>query len=268
MQSHTESAEQLNRYVRQTLESRIKPIEVLLSPICDCYRGEPLAYRATVRINSILSGVLDPEDYLRGEAEESLMAEFMHTALKKVISAAEELEAAQKKAEVLFVACPSSFLSDENLYASLSEQAVSQRPSGAKICLEFDREVTELSGERLATAFSDIRCAGFAVAVSGYGAEGFAIEKLLSACPDYVFFDAETAVLAKDREKRSALPPLINLVRGLGGEAIACGIASDEELREFRSRDCFGFIPSETYKGALLTDNRKKTILEVTHTEA
>jgi len=39
-------------------------------------------------------------------------------------------------------------------------------------------------------------------------------------------------------------------LKSLGGKAIANAVDYDEELREFRARDCSGFIPSEKYSGS------------------
>lgn len=268
MQSNTEYTEQLNIYVQQTLSNRIRPIELLLCPIYDCYQGEALAYRAVVRVNSIIAGVIDQDVYLNGNVDESLMAEFTLLSIKKAMQAGKALKSAERRFSRIFVRCPLPFVFGEDIYASLSALNEGDGRSDTGICLEFDREIMEMGTERLIAAFSDIRSAGFAVAVSGYGGQGFAIEKLLSACPDYVFLDGSVTELVLNREKRSALPPLINLVRGLGGEVIACEVSSDDELREFRSRDCFGFLPSDSYKGALPVESRKKQIIEIINTEA
>lgn len=268
MQEQIERNEQLNRYVQQTLNSRVRPMELWLEPIFDCYGGSVLAYRAQLCINSILAGVLEPDDYCNGNADGQVLWELTVRSLEKALPAAYALECHTGKPCRLFVRCPSSCLMQEELYSTLSQVRRQFPETRAAVCLTFDRDVTELSRERLEVAFADIRSADFAVAVSGYGGDGFCMEKLLAVCPDYVFLDGSMASLATDREKRAVLPALIQLVRGLGGEVIACDIHSDEELREFRSRECFGFLPSDAYRGALPVKSGKRSIADEMSTEA
>lgn len=261
MQGNTQ--EKLNMCVNYTIQSGVQPIEVLLQPIYDCYGAEAIAYKALVRVNSIVSGVLMPDDYINGTADEELLNQLTFRAIRKVAQAKARLESANVKFRRLYVRCPSSFIYAQDLYANLKLLLAEQGVTDTKICLEFDAPVMETESAKLQQCFSDIRAAGLKVAVNGYGGQGFSIEKLLRACPDHLFADETLAQLAVDREKRTALPPLINFAKSLGSDVIACGIRSDEQLREFRSRDCYGFIPNRHYKGAFTVESEGKTVHEI-----
>lgn len=246
MQMRT-TTEQLNMYVQQTLDSRVRPIEILLAPIYGCYTGEAVAYMCVPRINSVISGVLDPQDYLVSCTDEELLLELTKKSLEKAIGVYRELELSSCKVEQLFLQCSELLLHREDLYDCLKQ--LSSGEKDMKISLCFPSGAMSVSDGVLKNAFSDIRASGFHVAVKGYGGKEFPMEKLLSVCPDHLFTHDTLAAISNDREKRGALAPIINLAKSLGAEIVACGIKSDSELREFRSRDCMGFIPDKTYKG-------------------
>lgn len=254
------SEEKLNMCVDYTLQSGVKPLELLLRPIYDCYNAEAVAYECILRINSILSGVLMPDDYLDGTANEELLNDLTFRTLRKVARAKAQLDTGHVTFKQLYVRCPAAFLYTPDLYTKLKLLSAEQDIADHKICLQFDPTIMDAETDRLQNSFADIRAAGLNVAVSGYGGQNFSIEKLLRACPDHLFADESLAQLAIDREKRSALPPLINFAKSLGCDVIARGIQSDEQLREFRSRDCLGFLPEKGYKGAFSLDSREKTI--------
>lgn len=264
MQGEQAYSEKLNIYVKHTVDSGVKPIEVLLQSIYDCYNATTLGYRTIVRVNSMLTGVLQPDDYLNGSADESVLTAFTYRSIEKALFVQCALQENQIPFKRLFVRCPASFLYAEDLYTNLrlllAKGGVKEKEN--RLCLEFDASVMDAESRQLSAVFSDIRAAGCKIAVNGYGGEAFSMEKLLTICPDYLFTADEIAPLAVDREKRSALAPMINFAKSLGSEVIACALSSDEELREFRSRDCFGFIPDRSYRGALAVEGGERTLRE------
>lgn len=251
MNENTIRDEQLNTYVRRTAASGIKPIELFLVPIYDCYGEGTVAYRISANVNSVIAGVLKPEDYMNAVSDEELLFEFSLRILKKTAVLKNRLESSGIKTECLFVRFPATVIYTENLYDGIRKALADALSSGSKLCIEFDNTVMDADSARLAEVFADIRAAGLKVAVCGYGGEDFPMEKLMSACPDFIFTDGRVARLAVDREKRGALAPLINFAKSLGGEIIAEDIHGDAALRELRTRECFGFIPSADYKGTL-----------------
>lgn len=255
---------QLNSYVLRTVDSGVEPLEINFEPVFDLSYGEPIAYRAWLKVNSIISGVILPESYMRLGADEKTLADVSLRAVKKTVRALSELKAAGVDIKLVFVKCSVALFERADLYGDLKSLWGDSEEFKNRICLEFFCEAYEYDAEALERAFCDIRAAGLKVAVSGYGGENFPIEKLIKICPDYVFTSKEFSSLTTDREKRSAVAPLINLVKGLGGKIVAEGVSSDDELREFRSRDCFGFIPSESYRGGVSAVKKTYRLGELT----
>ena len=272
MNANEANAKQLNNLVARTLQSGVKPFEMILEPVYDCYYGEAEAYRVSLAVNSIISGRLAPEDYLRGGSDGKLLADVSLRALKKALALKKTLEAKSEtddgstvsgnatnidstninpiNVKAIFVRCATALFSEPELYSRIRAVLKSENADGEGVYLEFFPEAFEAETDALKGAFGDIRAAGLKVAIDGYGGENFPIEKLLAVCPDAVFSDGKLPKLVTDREKSAAVAPLINLVKGLGGKVIAENVENDEELREFRTRECFGFIPSANYSGS------------------
>lgn len=242
--------EQLNTLVKRTVSSGVKPIELFFQPVFDCDYGEVRAYRANARINSLSVGVLESEDYIDYSANDNLLIDFGHNVISKTLFFLSAL-GNQPQIRFVSVACPTSLIYDKNLYSYLKKAVFSNGDNAKKLCLEFSSSVTEIDGETLKSSLIDIKAAGIKTAINGYGGSAFSMEKLLTVCPDYLYCDKSLASLTTDYEKSGAVAPVINLAKSLGANVIACGIENDMELREFRSRDAFGFIPEDDYKGSL-----------------
>lgn len=254
MIERTTLEKQLNSYVARTIASGVKPLETVLEAVYDCYYGEIKGYRASLTVNSVVSGTLYPEEYMRSAADGKLLSDISLKAIKKACKIKKIFDRAQEKDGLrsgeLYIRCSSSLLEDSELYTRLKDVLSALGESGKGLYLEFYPEAFELDTEILKNAFRDIRAAGLKVAVDGYGGKDFPIEKVISVCPDVVFTSTELNALVTDRERYSAVAPLLNLVKSLGGKAIAEKVDYDEELREFRARDCAGFVPSEKYSGS------------------
>lgn len=247
--------EKLNSYVKRSVDCGVKPIEMLFEPLLGCDFGEAVAYRSYAKINSVITGVLMPEDYLNANISGRVLTDMSLRLLKKAVASAVLFAEKRVKYSFLTVKCPSSLVFESDLYSKLksvlNEFPVYDGEKNYNVCLEFDSSVMQTEGEKLKEVFADIKAAGLKIAVSGYGGDDFAMEKLLSACPNVLFTDERVVSLVKNREKFAAIAPVINFAKSLGGIVIAEGVSDDEELREFRTRECFGFIPSESYKGRI-----------------
>ena len=261
--------EKLNMYVRRSVLSGVKPVEMFFEPVLDCDVGEPLAYRGYAKINSVVTGVLAPSDYLGANVSEKVLADFTMRVLKKTALASTALAEKNIKFGFITVKCPVNLIYSDDLYSLLKNtlKTFAEAENGLfkpeKICLEFDSELMQTDGAKLKTVFADIRAAGVKIAVSGYGGDGFSIEKLLEACPDVLFTDEKLTRLVTDREKGGAVAPILNVAKSLGGNIVADGVIGDEELREFRTRDCLGFIPAESYNGRIETKSGLMTFDEL-----
>lgn len=268
MQSESIYQRKLNIFARRTANSGIEPIETTLTPVFDADFGEAIAYRMELKINSLVSGVYSSKEYLSPSLDEKLAVRYALRSVQKATVAQAELAKSGLPCSVLFVRCPVALIYADGvgeLLASFLDKLGSQSgydllEAVSKICLEFDGSLTDADGETLERALAEIRALQIKTAVDGLGGEGFALEKLISACPDYAFTSARLNALTEDVQKKSALAPVVNLVMGLGGRVIADGIGNDDQLREYRSRGVFGFIPAKSYVGRFGVSGEAKTL--------
>ena len=240
--------QKFNILVEESVKSGVKPLELRFQPACDCNYGEIRAIRSELRVNSVLAGVIDPENYL-AQSDEQTLTEISLKAIDKAIKAINALESRGVRYKFLSVKVDTAIALNADPYSLIKTALEKASATGEKLCLEFPASVTDISGEKLKNAFSDIRAAKVKIAVGGYGGENFAMEKLLSACPNVIYTDPTLAKLALSDEKAAAVAPMLNFAKSLGAEIIADGVENDDELREFRSRDALAFIPSENYRG-------------------
>ena len=251
--------EKLNIFARRTLGSGVKPIETMLTPVFEADFGDVAAYRMQLKINSVVAGVLGENDYLSAQIPEDIAVKYALRSVRKAVAAFAELTKNNLPCPMLFVRCPVALIYAENaggllaseLSGAATENDVDARAFAGKICLEFDASATDADGETLNEFFAEARALSLKIAVDGLGGEGFALEKLLCACPDFAFTSARLNAIATDAEKKNALAPVVNLLANLGGRVVAAEIENDEELREYRARDIFGFLPGAGYAGRL-----------------
>lgn len=251
--------EKLNIFARRTLVSGVKPIETMLTPVFEADFGDVAAYRMQLKINSVVAGVLGENDYLSAQIPEDIAVKYALRSVRKAVAAFAELTKNNLPCSMLFVRCPVALIYAENaggllsseLSGAATENDVDARAIAGKICLEFDASATDADGETLNEFFAEARALSLKIAVDGLGGEGFALEKLLCACPDFAFTSARLNAIATDAEKKNALAPVVNLLANLGGRVVAAEIENDEELREYRARDIFGFVPGAGYAGRL-----------------
>ena len=251
--------EKLNIFARRTLGSGVKPIETTLTPVFEADFGDVAAYRMQLKINSVVAGVLGENDYLSAQIPEDIAVKYALRSVRKAVAAFAELTKNNQPCSMLFVRCPVALIYAENaggllaseLSGAATENDVDPRAFAGNICLEFDASATDADGETLNTFFAEARALSLKIAVDGLGGEGFALEKLLCACPDFAFTSARLNAIATDAEKKNALAPVVNLLANLGGRVVAAEIENDEELREYRARDIFGFVPGAGYAGRL-----------------
>lgn len=270
MQNGNIYSQKLNLFARRTLQSGVKPIETLVTPLFDADFGDAIAYRLQLKVNSVFSGVYAAEEYLSPRLSERISVKYALRSLRKALKAYAEFANCAIPCSVLFVRCPVSLLYAKNVGKLLSDELAvcsegdeSLQGIADRICLEFDGSAMDADGATLESVFAEIRALRLKTAVDGLGGEEFALEKLLCACPDFAFTSARLNALTTDPQKSGALAPVVNLVANLGGRVVADGIETDEQLREYRSRDVFGFLPSARYTGRLNVTSGARPLEEV-----
>lgn len=234
----------------RTLECGVEPIELCFSLIYDALDRVPLACRVLPRINSVIYGVLTPERYGDAADMSETGVSFMLRILKKVsdLSAWMKKSGGYRKCR-FFVSAPTALIYSDDPYGILCGALGKATRAGRGISLEFPPTILTEDAERVARGFSDIRAAGFGVAVRGYGSREMTMPDMVFATPDEVFMDGGMTALLSDSLRSAAAVAMVRYAAGLGARVIAEGAGDDTALRALSSSEAYGFIPSESYSG-------------------
>ncbi len=234
----------------RTLECGVEPIELCFSLIYDALGREPVACRVLPRINSVIYGVLTPERYGDAADMSETGVSFMLRILKKVseLSAWMKKNGGYRKCR-FFVSAPTALIYSDDPYGILCGALGKATRAGRGISLELLPSVLTEDAERVARAFSDIRAAGFGVALDGYGSREMTMPDMVTATPDEVFMDGGMTALLSDSLRSAAAVAMVRYAAGLGARVIAEGAGDDTALRALSSSEAYGFIPSESYSG-------------------
>lgn len=245
------NTEDTEKYVARTLEAGVEPVELRFLPLYDCTDRSVYGFTGYALINSVLYGTLTPADYMPALENESAGTELAVRSLKNTAAALAGTRTDVRRLAYAGVLCPPSALTDARLYDRLAALAEhTDQKILKKLHLEFDREILGLERERVLPAFSDIRAAGFSVAIRGYGESEFPMTALIDTAPDAVFLSPSAVDLFNDREKAAAVPALVRFAGSLGVRVIAGGVRNDGQVRELNSAECTAFLPSAAYRGA------------------
>lgn len=236
----------------RTLDCGVVPIELGIRSMYDCYSSRVAGYRIRAYINSILYGSLSPEDYFAFIEHDAVGVDFAKRNLRAVIKAAPGISGEISEPELISVQCPQAILECDGIYDILRN--VSRGAEGKitkKMCLEFDGKILCGDVSRLERVFSDVRAAGWKIAVGGYGERSFPMAALADIRPDAVYMSAETVAMLSDREKAASARAFVRFATGLGIKVIAEGVTDGGQIRDLGSSECFAYMLSTEYRDDL-----------------
>ena len=251
----------------RTLECGVEPIEIGLRPFYDCYYSNTVGYRGRVYINSILYGVLSQEECASALEHDAVGAELAVRNMRAVARTLPRFSDDAARLELISMPCPAVLTENEALYDTLRAVGRGIPPKlTRKLCMEFRADVLRGDSGRLRQAFTDIRAAGWKIAVDGYGTRYFPMTALAETPPDAVYLCPEAVRLLDDRERAASVGAYVSFAQSLGVRVIADGAATDGQVRELSSRECFAYMPSPDYCGSAAVVSRETDLRMLTVT--
>lgn len=236
--------------VTRTLDSGVTPIALKFQPVYDTENSRPVGYRGRAYINSILYGVLTPEDYLAEADGEEIGAEFALRNIRYTLSCLDSCGTDSTSLRFVSLQCPTSLLQKDSLRGRLAHLAeLAGAGTAGKICLEFGETALFAEDEAVKKALADIRVAGYQTLFRNYGGPRFPMASLVDLRPDWVLLQKETIALLEDREKASSVSAFVRFARSLGIEVVADGARDDGAIRELHSLECNAYLPAPDYHG-------------------
>lgn len=240
-----------NEYVRMSVESGVKPLELRYTSINACYSKMPIAYRTITRINSVTAGVLTPTDYA---VTTEATREGMELACWSIGEAMRHLRAFEKAGRhiaYIAVRCPVALAAngrlEETMKRLLNENGCNHPE---QICLEFPASLLHHPTETLRTAMLDMKLMKVKTMMSGCGGSDCPMANLLAVPVDRVLLTPAMTHLAGSRDYPAVLPALLQYLRSMRVEVLAEGVENDSQIQILNRTDCAGYIAAENYAGS------------------
>lgn len=251
------------RYVRQTVESGVPPLELRYTAINGCYAKMPFAYRTATFVNSVVMGVLRQEEF---SFATNLTETGIRLAKWNILEAARHLKAfedAGRHVEWISVRCPVALAMNVDLYewmlAVIRESGL-QDPS--KLCLEFPQSLLFCKEEKARLSVLDMKLLKVRTLLSGVGGVDCPTARLTAIPVDMVLLDEKTTALTNDRNKPNVVPTMVQYLRSMRTEVIANGVSDDDQIRSLNRAECIGYITAKDYKGTTEPGSRRMPLAQ------
>lgn len=230
-----------NETVKASVEAGIKPLVLNYLPFIRCDSDNPVAYRLTATLRSIIMGELTEKEYISVSDKKDCGIDLFKNIFKKAVIAAKKFKKAGRNIDFLAVHCPSSAVEKIDLYEFLAGiKKENPRLDPTRICLEFDEGVFEKDTESAKKALLDTKLLGFKTMIRGCGSETFPVSKMLTVSPDHVVLDPSFTEWAGSRNKPALVSSFISYLNSMNVTVYAEG--TDEQRKAMRRLDCVGFM--------------------------
>ena len=253
--------DQFEKIVNETLLSGIAPLQQHYVGIFDGYGECPIAYRSYTDLFTASTGVIEES---RGKIDQKAIG--ARISIRNVvhgIRTMQNLIDQGRTTKWISVEASTSLLMEEDLFTSLDEVLKKESFSQTeKICLMFSPSVMKVESELVRKGMADIKALGLKIALGPITKE-FALSSIMDLPIDVVVLASELTLLATDRNKPGVLGAMIALLHTMGVSVVAEGVENDDQIRELTTVECFGFIPTLSYRGEFLLPLGKRTEEEI-----
>jgi EAL domain-containing protein (putative c-di-GMP-specific phosphodiesterase class I) len=254
-ETEEESVEQkttLEKYLEMTINSCVLPLEMRFSQINGCYRKVPIAYRTFTYLNSVLEGTIPPEKYAYAADETDRGIRLSKWNIKEAIKAINSLKEFERKAE--FVTCRVSpqIVREVDFYTFIKDILDEcSFTDNEKLCLEFPKTVLYEDPEKTRMAVLSLKLLKVKSMISGCGDKDNPVSPLFDLPFDFVIVSPQLIAMLDNKGKQPTIEAFLNLLRTNGSDVIADGVRNDKQITILNRADCFGYIPSPSYKGEI-----------------
>ena len=237
-------------YLRMTVNSGIRPLEMRFSQINNCYRKLPIAYRSFTYMNSVIEGVVPPEKYSYAADGTDRGVRLSIWNIEEAMRSIEAFILAGRHIEYVTARVSPKLVLEEDFYAFIQkiiEKNGFQFPD--LLCLEFPRTVLFEDEEKVRMALLSMKLLKVKTMLAGCGEKDSPITQLVSLPFDYVVLAPWLTKLTDDRSKSQVVASLSGFLRELPAMVVADGVLHDEQISLLSRADCAGYIPSPAFVG-------------------
>ncbi|MDX2205332.1 MAG: GGDEF domain-containing protein [Hyphomicrobiaceae bacterium] len=212
-------------------------LEIALQPIVDINTGETVAFESLVRgygalgfhtIDAMFSHAVDANALLALEA----------CVIEKALAAFAPLR--REHWSVLFLNLDGRTLSERaELKRLLDRHTEKLGLEPADLCLELSERNRVLSTDGLAAEVSELRNAGYSVAIDDFGIGDSGLQVLYQCNPSFLKIDRFfVSSIQSDRKKKLMVAAIVDMAHSMGVRVIAEGVETVPELHACREVRC------------------------------
>lgn len=237
-------------YLKMTINSCIKPLEMRFAQINSCYRKKPIAYRSFTYVNSIIEGVIPPEKYSYAADGTDRGKRLTVWNIEEAMRTVEAMILAGRHIQFVTARVSPRLVNETDFYAFVKE--IIDRNGfmfPELICLEFPRTALYEDEEKLRMAILSMKLLKVKTMLAGCGMKDSPVAQLINLPFDYVLLAPWITALMGDRSKSRSVVSFASFLRDLPMGVIAEGVLGDEEVNLFSRADAFGYIPAPNYVG-------------------
>ncbi len=251
-------------YVRMTVDTGVSPLEMRFSQINSARTKEPVALLSHTFVNSVLTGVLSPEQYVFAADEASVSSRLFAWNLRR--AAQTVLDCEDNGLEVSFVTarCSSRVAASEDMFelvkSILSEANFS---SPEKLCVEFPVSLLYEDVEKARVSLLNLKLLNVRSLISGVGGPDCPLTSLIDLPADMVLLSPGVTSMAGTRAKGAAFLSIVSFLRSLPVEVISDGVFNDIQITVLGRSDCYGYVPSSGYRGNVSHGSLRMTPAEI-----
>lgn len=236
-----ENSNVFNHYVKLQIDSGLIPLETLLYPIVPVDGTQPIAFRSSTTINSIIMGVMKQENYVPVSDNRLCGTELLKHNIQHAIATLKAFDKAHKRCDFISVRCPAQVIEKMELYDEV-RKILQKNPSvdPSRICIEFTEELVDIDTEKAKYAVLDMKLLKLRTALVGVGKEESKVSKLVSLPVDLAIIDKEATKWAGDRNKPQLFNSLLSYIKAMGVESIPEG--NEAQRKELHYSEAVGFM--------------------------
>ena len=228
--------------VKETVESGIVPIVLDFEEIRFFDKGDKVAYRSFLRINSLDVGVLTYREYRYVARRTKQGNHLVSRHLEKLFRVIPTLLEASPNVECFTVPVYARLLFGGEL-AGMIIDTLALFPSVpvSKVCIELSADILYENIEEAKERIEELRALGVKVAILEVGDEFCPVFRLAELPFDYAFIDEfSTATLDREDSDRVA-GSLVNYLHYLSVKVIAPGLDSEDKIAGAKRVGCDGY---------------------------
>lgn len=217
----------------------LRPIEQLYRAVYDYGNRLTFGYETDIRLNDKTLGVVESKVFIPVAEKSSKINELVRWSVE---NACENVVALNNKGRFtgnIFIPLSIKALVKKNFVQNISKIIKQHQLKCEDFCFVVSENMLAVNLEKASAAIDELRAAGFAVAVGGFGSEYANIAALQDLSVDYIMLGSDFVdKIVTDERSRKITEGVVELANKLDIMVIADGVATKEQAEVLFKMGC------------------------------